>query len=189
MVLWQWEGCWVCKNAVLVLYQLCQPALCEQSEVWWSIGNVIQQLSWHAVGDDGGGHWLVRMEWRPARWSVCLPLLIFPCIMKSRSSLLPPAHPGGPGKRAIKWLNVCVCQLVRSSMDGHPKNEPLQFIVHRCQLWWMGWHIPGDISTGISPLIFNLCQVAISVLMIIILISTSVFFVDDDENENFRRRK
>jgi len=27
--------------------------------------------------DGGGGHWLVRMEWRPARWSVCLPLLIF----------------------------------------------------------------------------------------------------------------
>jgi len=24
--------------------------------------------------------------------------------MKSRSSLLAPAHPGGPGKRAIKWL-------------------------------------------------------------------------------------
>jgi len=30
-------------------------------------------------GDDGGGHWLVRMEWRPAGWSKCLPLLIFLC--------------------------------------------------------------------------------------------------------------
>jgi len=28
---------------------------------------------------------------------VYLPLLIFPCTMKSRSSLLAPAHPGGPG--------------------------------------------------------------------------------------------
>jgi len=53
---------------------------------------------------DGGGHWLVRMEWRPARRSVCLPLLIFPCTIKSRSSLLAPAHLGGPGKRAVKWL-------------------------------------------------------------------------------------
>ena len=43
-------------------------------------------------GDGGGGHWLVRMEWRPAGWSVCLPLLIF----QSRSSLLALAHPGGP---------------------------------------------------------------------------------------------
>ena len=24
--------------------------------------------------DGGGGHWLVRMEWRPAGWSVRLPL-------------------------------------------------------------------------------------------------------------------
>jgi len=50
------------------------------------------------MGDGGGGHWLVRMEWRPAGWSVCLPLLIFPCTIKSRSSLLAPAYPGGPGK-------------------------------------------------------------------------------------------
>ena len=54
--------------------------------------------------DGGGGHWLVRMEWRPSGWPVCLPLSIFPCTIKSRSSLLALAHPGGPGKRAIKWL-------------------------------------------------------------------------------------
>jgi len=54
------------------------------------------------MGDGGGGHWLVRMEWRPAGWFVCLPLLFFPCTMKSRSSLLAPAHPGGPRKRAVK---------------------------------------------------------------------------------------
>jgi len=34
----------------------------------------------------------------------CLPLLIFPCTIKSRSSLLAPADPGGPGKRAVKRL-------------------------------------------------------------------------------------
>jgi len=55
-------------------------------------------------GDGAGGHWLVRMEWHPARWSICLPLLIFPCTIKSRSCLLAPAHPGGPGKRAVKRL-------------------------------------------------------------------------------------
>jgi len=38
------------------------------------------------------------MEWRPAGWSMCLPLLIIPCTIKSRSSLLAPAHLGGPGK-------------------------------------------------------------------------------------------
>ena len=51
----------------------------------------------------------MQMEWRPAGWSVCLPLLIFPCTIKSRSSLLAPADPSGPGKRAIKRLCVCVC--------------------------------------------------------------------------------
>ena len=60
-------------------------------------------------GDGGGGHWLVQMEWRPVGWSVCLPLLISRCTIKSRSSLLAPAGPGGPRKRAIKWLCVCVC--------------------------------------------------------------------------------
>jgi len=56
-------------------------------------------------GKDGGsGHWLVRMEWRLAEWLVCLPLLISHCTIKSRSSLLAPAHTGGPGKRAVKRL-------------------------------------------------------------------------------------
>jgi len=50
------------------------------------------------MGDGGGVHWLVRMEWHPAGLSVCLPLLSFPCTMKSRSSLLALAHSGGPGK-------------------------------------------------------------------------------------------
>jgi len=59
-------------------------------------------------GDGGGGHWLVRMEWCPAGWSVCLPLLIFPCTIKSRSSLLALAHPGSPGKRDVKRL-WCMC--------------------------------------------------------------------------------
>ena len=58
------------------------------------------------MGDGGGRHWLVRMEWCPAGWLVCLPLLIFPCTIKSRSSLLAPAHPGGPGKKGRKTLVV-----------------------------------------------------------------------------------
>ena len=55
-----------------------------------------------------GGWWrwaLVSLnEVGPAGWSMCLPLLISSCTIKSRSSLLAPAHPGGPGKRAVKRL-------------------------------------------------------------------------------------
>ena len=40
---------------------------------------------------------------------MCLPLLIFLCTIKSRSSLLAPAHLGGPGKKAVKRWCVAVC--------------------------------------------------------------------------------
>ena len=56
------------------------------------------------MADGGGRHWLVRMEWHPVGWSVCLPQLVFPCTIKPRSSILAPAHSGGPGKRAVKQL-------------------------------------------------------------------------------------
>jgi len=54
------------------------------------------------------------MEWRPAGWSVCVSLLIFPCTIKSRSSVLVPAHLVGPGKKAVKRLwcvVVSTCQI------------------------------------------------------------------------------
>ena len=60
------------------------------------------------MGDGGDEHWLVRMEWRPAGWSMCLPLSIFPCTIKSRSFLLAPALPGSPGKRAVNGCGVVV---------------------------------------------------------------------------------
>ena len=63
------------------------------------------------MGDGGGGHWLVGMEWRPVGLSMCLLLLNFPCTIKSRSFLLAPAHLGGPRKRAVKRL-WCVCVMV-----------------------------------------------------------------------------
>ena len=53
-------------------------------------------------------YWLVRMEWRPPGLSVCLPLVILPSTIKSTRSFLPaPAHPDGPGKRAVKWWWWC----------------------------------------------------------------------------------
>jgi len=55
-------------------------------------------------GIDGGGLLISPRGWCPPGLSVCLPLVILPSTMKSRSFLLAPAHPGGPGKRAVKWL-------------------------------------------------------------------------------------
>jgi len=42
--------------------------------VGWQEGH----LACKKMGDDGGGHCLVRMEWHPAGWSVCLPPVNFP---------------------------------------------------------------------------------------------------------------
>ena len=84
------------------------------------------------MGDGGGGHWLDRVKWRPAGWSVCLPLLTFPCTMKSRSSLLAPAHLGGPGERAVKWLCVCVFIIKKSSFGssgGTKANQKMNLLV------------------------------------------------------------
>jgi len=65
------------------------------------------------MGDGGGEHWLFRMEWRPAGWLMFLPPLIFPCIIKFRSSLLAPAHPGSPGKKGRKMVVVVVVVITK----------------------------------------------------------------------------
>jgi len=89
-------------------------------------------------GKVGGGHWLVQIEWRPAGWSVCLPLLIFPCTIKSRSSLLAPAHPGDPGKRAVKWLCLWISRQFTKFAATFTRCLFPEFhskIGHICQKW------------------------------------------------------
>jgi len=50
--------------------------------------------------------------------------VIFSCTIKSRNSLLAPAHPGGPGKRAVKrlWCGVwfSALMLLVGRQEGHP---------------------------------------------------------------------
>jgi len=101
------------------------------------------------LGDGGGEHCLVQMEWRPAGWLVCLPLLIFLCTIKSRSSLLVLAHPGGPGKRAVKWL----CSVVPSSVMW-PNNGN-----HNNVYVALSWHSHCKSSTKWKQ---TQCQVAVN---------------------------
>jgi len=102
----------------------CPTQVCMENCHWNGGGaNCMYLCMFGVLRDGGGGHWLVRMEWRPAEWSACLPLLIFPCTIKSRSSLLALAHPGGPGKRAVKqlWCGMfwCVDWLSRDCWRSH----------------------------------------------------------------------
>jgi len=117
-----WISFWMCSelhcftflNMLNFLSRLLLLVLECLDFVWFRNGSSsmsVPSVLWHCwlggrnsirpvkMGDGGSGHWLFRMEWRPAGWSVCLPLLIFPCTIKSRSSLLAPAHVGGPRKR------------------------------------------------------------------------------------------
>ena len=64
---------------------------------------------------------------------MCVPLLISPCTVKSRSSLLASAHPGDPGKRALKrlWCGGSSLGLLTFSIcqrQTHCGNSPLPFV-------------------------------------------------------------
>jgi len=56
------------------------------------------------MGDGGSGHWLVQMEWRPAGWSVCLPLIISPCTISPEVLFWHRLDRVVPEKRAVKRL-------------------------------------------------------------------------------------
>jgi len=114
-------------------------------------------------GDGGGGHWLVWMQWRPAGWSVCLLLLIFPCIIKSRISLLAPAHSDGLAKRAVKWLWWCGgYSLVKKLhpfyfLKSEVRNKTILMILVQRILWNFG-----------SILCANIIKIFLIIIIIII---------------------
>ena len=88
--------CIACLHRALTLLvgqQEGHPA-CKKTE-WWDAGVVICMEQ----GAD-----LYRAQLMP------LPLIVS-CFSKIQigSTFLVPAHPGSPGKRAVKWMCVCVC--------------------------------------------------------------------------------
>ena len=62
--------------------------------------------------NDGGGHWLVRMEWRPAGWSVCLPLVNLPLHHKVQKFSSGTGSPGWSKKKGHKTVVVVVTELL-----------------------------------------------------------------------------
>ena len=74
---------------------------------------------------------LVRMEWRPVGWSLGLPVIIFPGTIKSRGSLLAPAHPGGARKRALKRL-WCGVLTINIRTDGCLGNLTVLLLIVIC---------------------------------------------------------
>jgi len=76
----------------------------------------------------GGGHWLVRMEWRPSGWSVCLPLVNLPLHHKVQKFSSGISSPG--------W----------SRKKGH------ETVV---DLWWWWWVWYKDVKKNCSLIFYK----------------------------------
>jgi len=62
------------------------------------------------VEDEGDGSLISLDGVAPSRIVGVSASDISPCTVESRRGfLLAPSHPGSPGKRAVKWLCVCLC--------------------------------------------------------------------------------
>jgi len=100
---------------------------------------------WRRYTQDYSGTFSDSVFWVWWRWAlvspdavapsrtVCLPLLIFPCTTNSRGSLLAPAHPHGPRRRAIKRLCACVfwAPVYAPQSDPQSMSEPSRLVYRR----------------------------------------------------------
>jgi len=71
-----------------------------------------------------------------------MPLLIFRGTIKSRSSL----HPGGPGKRVVKWLCVCVFEQLQYLQHSYKQcqgvGREIEHVMSCPVLTWVAGYIP-----------------------------------------------
>jgi len=81
------------------------------------------------MGDGGGGHWLVRMEWHPPGWSVCLPLLSSLALL-SPEILFWHRSPGWSRKKGRETVVVWY-EISRQPLNGFAPNS------HRRRVWFV----------------------------------------------------
>ena len=96
-----WFWCWFFLDLTDVVSPFCLQCF---DTVGWAAGRATGlKKIW---GHGGGRHWLVRMEWHPSRWSVCLPVLIFPCTIKCGARRVLFGSPGWSRKKGCKTVVV-----------------------------------------------------------------------------------
>jgi len=95
------ENCWS-----QIQFSSSDSALVAFSDLTPLVGRQEGHPACKKSGDGGGGHWLVWMEWRLAGWSVCLPLLVFPCTIKSEVVFWDRLNRVVPEKKRHKTLVV-----------------------------------------------------------------------------------
>jgi len=95
-----------------LLYWVCKPAYSVPVSSQDKLGGrrvAAGRASNVKMGDEGGGSLVSSDGMVPIRVVSVSASDISPCTIKSRRFLLTPAHPGGPRKRAVQRLCVCVC--------------------------------------------------------------------------------
>jgi len=120
---------------------------------WLSVWSKVQ--TWHGPADATATH----------------------CQIQIGFTFLVPAHPGSPGKRAIKRVRVCVCVCVAvntSSMISNDlwRSSQVSSVCHtecpsvslRCRLWWR-WNA-GRLSQVLSVLSYDVFFLSIALAKI-----------------------
>ena len=87
------------------------------------------------MGDEGGGSLISPDGVVLSRIVFMSAFDIFPCSIKSRRFLLPPAHPGSCGKEAVKQLCVCVCVCVCVCMQLSVLHMIVHMFIFRYESW------------------------------------------------------
>jgi len=72
------------------------------------------------MGDGGGGHWLVWMEWRPAGWSVSASVNVpwHHKVQKFSSGTSSPRWSRKKGCKMVVCVCLCVCRWLSQSNAG-----------------------------------------------------------------------
>ena len=106
----------------------------------WPVKNMGGWCRWALVSLDG----VALSQMVSVSASVNLP-----CTIKSRSSLLAPAHPGGPGKRAVKGVVVVVQPEILQDMFGTLSSHIGSVC---CRYWLQLSSLPGYIRSWLATM-------------------------------------
>ena len=115
----------------------------------------------------------LAVEWCGAQPDgLCLPLLIIPCTIKSRSSVLAPAHLGGPGKRAVKRLWWCGgCVGITTTVFSHCTGQPVFAGTFTCR-WQLAYSDKEEYTSSLNDVTYTMTSISYTIYKAIIFLQS-----------------